>query len=777
MSAEQGVGTELEALPPASGAGAAARPFTISAWRACALLLELRWTRMRARWFGGSTRSEPSARRTSRWPFVLSALVAIALLSFMGIGYGIFFRLGATSGGDVVAKSGSVLSLFCAVAWLMNFSNNNKDLNQLDLDMEWLLTLPLSITTLRVARILERSLLSIPCWLLVYPSVVGALSVGEWGFGIFPLAFVLSAPLFVLVALAYALIEDLLRLCGSKLLINVVQIVGTIAGILGMLGLSRMLTQLDAVAPVLGFAGLPTTQIAALAEARHASLLAALGHGALLFVSSAGAAALGIGWLARVAQRGPVVGAGARTGERGQARLVQRTSSGGFTRVVFSNELKRLLRDRNSFIIALLTPLVICVGTLPSLFLMLGPGAVLGSPRHLPALAFAVAGLSLMQSTLLLFALDGKAMWLVYSVPRSLMAVVWRKGAFWLLVALLLMAGFVGAGLRYQTPSLELALSLTYVIVALTLLALIGSCCSLYSIDPSAEASLEAGSRRGLPWHLLLMALTVTAGVAVYLGRAQQVVTLGLLAAVALGAWQDAERQMPFLLEPDLAPPPSIRLSDGLVAAFLFANLQALLQPPLQHHFQLELWPAIVLAFALSGTLVGAGALFLLHRRGVPALYDTLGISSGGAARGSVKWGLYGALPAIALASSAVLVIQHSPALKQAGAELAAQRGIERGTSLASVLVLYVLIAPLCEELIFRGLVYKGLRAALSPAKSVVLASLIFALVHPPVATVPVFLMACCAALAFERSGSLLSPVIVHAAYNLALFVVSALVS
>jgi ABC-2 type transport system permease protein len=774
VTTRQEIGGELE--EPEPGAEAPPLPFTLPVWRACQLLLELRWARTRARWFGATTRSAPSAP-ASRWPLLLSVLLAFSLISAMGLGYGILFGVIDHDGGFTVARGGALLALFCLVAWLMNFGNANKDLNQLDADMEWLLTLPISIATLRVVRILERSLLSVPSWLLVYPNVVGVLSHGKWSVSLVPLSLLLSLPLFVLIALAYAVTEDLLRLYGSKLLINSVQIVGTIAGILGMMGISRMLMRLDLVAPVLGFAWLPTTQIAALAEARQASPLTALGHGVLLLASSAAVAALGFGWLARVAQRGPVVGAGARTGARGRVRLVQRTGAGGFTRVVFSNELKRLLRDKNTFIVALLVPVLLCVGSLPALFLAFGPEKVFGSPRHSATLAFAVAAMSLMQSSLLLFALDGKALWIVFSAPRSLMAVLWRKSLFWLLVALVLVAGFLVVTLRYQRPSLELATCFGYVVVSLALLALIGSCFSLSCIDPTAAEPVEAGSMRGLPSQLLLIALALAAGAGLYFDPAEQAVTLGLLAAVALGAWQDAERQTPFLLEPDLAPPPSVRLSDGLLAAFMFGNLQAMLQPLLQRRFQLETWPALVLAFALSGALVGAGALYLLQRRGVPALYDTLGISWSGDARASVKWGLYAALPAVALASVAVLVIQHTPALKSASAELAAQRGIVQGTALSSILVLHVLIAPLCEELIFRGLVYKGLRATLSPARSVVLGSFIFALVHPPGAFVPVFLMACCAALAFERSRSLLSPIIVHAAYNLTLFVVGALVS
>jgi membrane protease YdiL (CAAX protease family) len=47
-----------------------------------------------------------------------------------------------------------------------------------------------------------------------------------------------------------------------------------------------------------------------------------------------------------------------------------------------------------------------------------------------------------------------------------------------------------------------------------------------------------------------------------------------------------------------------------------------------------------------------------------------------------------------------------------------------------------------------------------------VLSALVFAVVHPPVATLPVFMLALGAAWAYERSGVLLAPIVAHAVYN-----------
>jgi membrane protease YdiL (CAAX protease family) len=246
---------------------------------------------------------------------------------------------------------------------------------------------------------------------------------------------------------------------------------------------------------------------------------------------------------------------------------------------------------------------------------------------------------------------------------------------------------------------------------------------------------------------------------------------------VALGAWQDAEREAPFLLEPDLRPLPSVRISDGLVSAFLFSVLQIGLQLLLTRAFGVALWPALVAAFGISGALVGGGALLVLGRRRVPRLLAALGLTWGEGRQSALQWGAIAALPASAVAVATALVIARSPALQHESLRIAGERGLGPNSTLLSVLPLYAVLAPLCEELIFRGLIYKGLRQSFTPTRSILIASLIFALAHPLAASLPVFSMACCAAFAFERSRSLASPIIVHAAYNVTLTVVGALAS
>ena len=91
----------------------------------------------------------------------------------------------------------------------------------------------------------------------------------------------------------------------------------------------------------------------------------------------------------------------------------------------------------------------------------------------------------------------------------------------------------------------------------------------------------------------------------------------------------------------------------------------------------------------------------------------------------------------------------------------------------AWMVALAVIAAPLFEEYLFRGLVFKGLRRTMKPAFAILASAAIFAIVHPPLSFLPVFGLGVAAALAFESSGSLLAPILAHALYNGAMVLLS----
>ncbi|QNE18115.1 CPBP family intramembrane metalloprotease [Kribbella qitaiheensis] len=93
----------------------------------------------------------------------------------------------------------------------------------------------------------------------------------------------------------------------------------------------------------------------------------------------------------------------------------------------------------------------------------------------------------------------------------------------------------------------------------------------------------------------------------------------------------------------------------------------------------------------------------------------------------------------------------------------------EQASGPGLVLMLTLLVAPLSEEAMFRGLAYPLLRKQLSIATSTLITALLFAGMHgnlvQAVATVPLGLIL---ALVAERTRRLWHVVVLHAAYNLA---------
>ena len=87
-------------------------------------------------------------------------------------------------------------------------------------------------------------------------------------------------------------------------------------------------------------------------------------------------------------------------------------------------------------------------------------------------------------------------------------------------------------------------------------------------------------------------------------------------------------------------------------------------------------------------------------------------------------------------------------------------------TSKLTLFLLTVGFAPLAEEYLFRGLLYRALDREWGGWKAIVGSSAYFAIYHPPLSWLPVFALGCANAYLFRRTGQLKWSVITHAVYN-----------
>lgn len=86
---------------------------------------------------------------------------------------------------------------------------------------------------------------------------------------------------------------------------------------------------------------------------------------------------------------------------------------------------------------------------------------------------------------------------------------------------------------------------------------------------------------------------------------------------------------------------------------------------------------------------------------------------------------------------------------------------------LVTVFILLAVVTPIAEELFFRGYVYRSLRHHWSVPVSIVLSALVFSGFHfYVVQAIPIFVAGLLFALLYERTGSLLAPMVAHGVVN-----------
>lgn len=84
------------------------------------------------------------------------------------------------------------------------------------------------------------------------------------------------------------------------------------------------------------------------------------------------------------------------------------------------------------------------------------------------------------------------------------------------------------------------------------------------------------------------------------------------------------------------------------------------------------------------------------------------------------------------------------------------------------IVVVAVVIAPVLEETLFRGLLQTMIRSFLAkPWLSILISSVLFTTVHTDAGHWPaLFVLALCLGYAYEKSGSLLRPIFIHSLFN-----------
>jgi membrane protease YdiL (CAAX protease family) len=91
----------------------------------------------------------------------------------------------------------------------------------------------------------------------------------------------------------------------------------------------------------------------------------------------------------------------------------------------------------------------------------------------------------------------------------------------------------------------------------------------------------------------------------------------------------------------------------------------------------------------------------------------------------------------------------------------------EHPVEVALQVISVIIMAPIAEELLFRGILFNTIKHAGYPLAGMFASAVLFALVHGSVALMlPLFVMGFALAWLYERSGSLIAPIVMHATFN-----------
>ena len=180
--------------------------------------------------------------------------------------------------------------------------------------------------------------------------------------------------------------------------------------------------------------------------------------------------------------------------------------------------------------------------------------------------------------------------------------------------------------------------------------------------------------------------------------------------------------------------------------------------------------PVLLLTAAVIGQVAGLGAALVLLRARRAPLAAVVGPVRPVLRRLGI--GLALGAGTMVMSSLVVALLVGLSGSDAAPEQLILDEALAGGARTALALVAAVLLAPIAEELLFRGLLYRALRRRRSVAVAAVVSAVLFAVVHldvavtQPLALVGLTLVGVVLAVVYERTGSLLVPVAAHAGYN-----------
>jgi ABC-2 type transport system permease protein len=663
-----------------------------------------------------------------------------------------------------------LFALCGAVGLLTSLGGSVQDLGKVDWSFEWLAGSPLRDRTLFWGKLAEYVLVSPLTWFLTLPVALAVFLLRGWSVAALPLALFAALWMAALVGALRLVLETSLRMRIANL--KNVQAVLTVAGsmlfvcLLWLSNAPELPTWFEVLSRVVPAELTLFGHVAfVLSSPRAAALWLPL-----LVLEAVLAAWLAVAWCARATSGGLLVGSGVHQGRRGQDK--QRVEAGAFgsergpawLRGALRKDLLLLARDRAFLAQTLIVPLlVVAIQIVLNRSLL---GLLAGNSNHAAAFAFGLGAYMLIFSAASILSVEGNALWILLSSPQPLDRVLRRKATLWAALGTLYTLGGIALLLWIgRAPEARGWVAFATAIAGIPIYAFIAAGLGVLATDPLEQEVRRRVAPSTIYLYMVLVAMYATS---IYTEQLHvKFVQIVLSALLAYALWQRVRDRIPYLLDPTEAPPPRLGLSDGLLATLAFLALQAFFAFSLPSH-GLGTGLHLLISFVASGFVVAVASLYLLRRAGIADLHATLGIARAiEGARAAWKCVCLGVVAGGLVSLLGLAYVGYIASQEKLRKLLEPPEGLELLAQERLPFALVAIVAaPLVEEFLFRGMVFRGMQRSIGTGWAVLGSAAVFAAVHPPIAALPVFVLGVVAALVFQRGGRLWGAIACHMTYN-----------
>jgi len=665
-------------------------------------------------------------------------------------------------------KKGAILEITFLLLTVLLMTIASKELSAPEWDLEWLITLPMPLSTLLGVRIVERTVVNPIAYIALWPF----LFVVAWTSG-FHMAAPLIALIFTLllsliVATIRTVIDTGFRLALTPPALRNLQAIMSIGSVLIIFpALSPSMNEDSflfrwAVALPDWFAWLPTgLAVQAMSTTSFTSWLSV---NFVLIVQIGLVLAVASYLLSKQLRFGIITTGGRETGLKQHAIqtakiLLKPSGPRRWLSAIQARELKLLGRDRNFLVQTLVLPIVIIgmqvVINSKSNFL----GWFTENPERISALAFGASAYALMFSAFQTLNAEGRSLWVLYTLPHSLESILRQNGLLWTVSTLLYPVAIFGIGFTFGgTPGLDALALAAIVLTGIPIYSAIAISLGVFACDPLAQEQQHKVRPDYMYLYMLLASFYTYAIFASGFWQRMALMTLCALLAIAL--WQKARDHLPYLLDPSATPPYRVSTSDGLIAALMFFVTQGIATVIAVVADIKITGDVLLITFCIAGAFTYFMVRYVFWRTktaGVPKVF-------GPNFSRSIGWGVLTGIVASLIGIAYIYCLRHYNLLETEVTKTL----VTKEQSTLWLFLLAVVAAPIFEEFIFRGLIFGGLRRSIGLLGSVAASAAIFGIVHPPVSVIPVFFLGAMAALSYSRAGFLIAPMITHAIYNAA---------